>query len=345
MPDTANVGATQVKSSSFHLARSSTFKMETERTWDVRYGDHSAVSGIVGTDVVSMPGFEVRKQTVQVALHLPAQFPEDKAGVFGLAFSPLNTVQKDGKPDPQRPLLDNMIQQNLLPKDAQLFTSALYGQGAQGKKSFFTFGMIDQDLVQSSGERITWAPIDSSGGYWMFPSEGAMVNGKMIPLPGNKAVADTGTSLTLVSDEVCDALYKEIEGALYSEETQGFLIPTCIRPDQLPNISLAVGGRLFSIQKEDLLFAPVGTKYWYGGVQSRGLSTFDILGTTFLRSIYTVSFVLAYADGEPRLTHLQIWDQGNSRFGAVPKIEESQTPFPTPPPSSNGGQGSESPEH
>lgn len=41
-------------------------------------------------------------------------------------------------------------------------------------------------------------------------------------------------------------------------------------------------------------------------MQSRGSNPFDILGDAFLKSVYA------------------IWDQGNQRFGAVPKIEKTQ---------------------
>lgn len=214
-------------------------------------------------------------------------------GVLGLAFRQLNTVQKHGRPDPQRPPVDNMIHHNVLPTDAQLFTCALYSHKSEATRSFFTFGWIDQDLVEASSKAISWATVDSSQGYWMFPSEYAIVNGKMIPYCGNRAVADTGTSITLVSDEVCDALYGQIDGAFYSYGDQAFLVPMSIKPEQLPNFSIAVGDNHFAIQKHDLLFAPVNDTYWYGGVQSRGQSTFDILGATFLKSIYAVSCGLA----------------------------------------------------
>ena len=50
-----------------------------------------------------------------------------------------------------------------------------------------------------------------------------------------------------------------------------------------------VGGQEFAIPKESLAFADVGDGTWYGGVQSRGDMTFDILGDSFLKGIYAVS--------------------------------------------------------
>lgn len=80
-------------------------------------------------------------------------------------------------------------------------------------KSFYTFGNYDQSVVKASGQEIAWTPIDSSEGFWMFDSSSAIVNGKTLKLSGNKAMADTGTTLMLVSDEFCKAIYSAIDGA------------------------------------------------------------------------------------------------------------------------------------
>lgn len=96
------------------------------------------------------------------------------------------------------------------------------------------------------------------------------------------------------------------EVSRYDEQQQGYLFPTSVTADQLPDFSVAVGDKQFTIQKEDLAFAVAEEGYWYGGVQSRGDNEFDILGDVFLKSVYA------------------IWDQGNTRFGLVPKIEKTQ---------------------
>lgn len=51
----------------------------------------------------------------------------------------------------------------------------------------------------------------------------------------------------------------------------------------------------------------------YGGIQSRGDMSFDILGDTFLKSVYAV------------------FDQGNTRFGCVQRAEPNQNLTPPPP--------------
>lgn len=215
-------------------------------------------------------------------------------GLLGLAFSMLNTVQDGDEADPQATPLENLIKQNLIPNETALFTSAFYSsRDADTSKSFYTFGFIDQELVNKSGEQIFWVEIDNSDGFWAFSSESVSINGESIPTSSNTAIADTGTTLALMSDEVVDALYAQIPGATYDWVNQGYIFPISTTLADLPAFQVAIGEKEFLIQKEDLAFAPTDDgKSWYGGVQSRGGLPYDILGDTFLKSIYAVSCYL-----------------------------------------------------
>lgn len=83
---------------------------------------------------------------------------------------------------------------------------------------------------------------------------------------------------------------------------QGWVFPTSTDKSTLPTVSFAVGSQLFAISPADLAFQDVGDGTTYGGIQSRGDMTFDILGDVWLRSVYA------------------IFDQGNTRFGAVSRV-------------------------
>jgi len=291
----------------FNSSKSSTWKAGTNQTWQIQYGDGSTASGDVGYDTVNIGGVTVKSQAVELAKTLSAQFAQGSGdGLLGLAWPSINTVMTNGASDPQSTPVANMISQGDIPADAQLFTGALYSYRDTGDSSFYTFGYIDQSLVTASGQEVEWTPIDNSQGFWMFPSTASTINGQTTTQSGNTAIADTGTTLCLVSDEVCEALYNQIPGASYNEEYQGYIIPNTVTVDQLPTFSVSVGDNQFVIQKEDILFSAADSSNWYGGVQSRGDNPFDILGDVFLKSIYA------------------IWDQGNTRFGAVPKLQPTQ---------------------
>ncbi|KFX86643.1 hypothetical protein V490_08975 [Pseudogymnoascus sp. VKM F-3557] len=297
----------------FDPKHSSTFKPQKNSTWKISYGDKSSASGIVGTDNLMMGGLTIKNQAVQLANRLSSEFVGATGdGILGLAWGHVNTVTPKQVATP----VANMIAQAHIPKSSELFTAYLGSwrdaDDEDKGESFYTFGYIDEETVKKSGEDIYWTPIDNAQGFWMFDSQSATVNGKTVQQRGNNAIADTGTTLALVSDETCKAIYDAIPGSAYDYFNQGYIYPADTTEDQLPVVTFAVGGKHFAIQKEDLGFAPVGNGMVYGGIQSRGTMTFDILGDTFLKGMYA------------------IFDQGNKRFGAVKRIDTTTNlVFPT----------------
>lgn len=287
--------------SSFDPEKSSTWKALPGYTWSIGYADKSAASGNVGTDVINLGGLSVENQAVELAQKLTKSFIEGTGdGLLGLGWPSINTIHKNGTPDPQATVVTNMISQKDIPVGSELFTSAFYSSRDSGDpESFYTFGWIDQDLVKASGKEIAcgwqWGPltagtpIDNSKGFWQFPSTTATINGKKTQRKGNTAIADTGTTLALLSDDVVDALYAAIPGAKYSNVQQGYIFPIKSDPAKLPKFSVAVGDTEFVIQPEDFAFTPVDDVSWYGAIQSRGNNKFDILGDAFLKSVYAVS--------------------------------------------------------
>lgn len=233
-----------------------------------------------------------------ITTQLSDQFVQSTGdGLLGLAFGSINTVKnKLGVPEPAATPVENMIAQKDIPKESQLFTSAFYSDRDKNPDSFYTFGFIDRDLVGDN--EIHWTRIDKSEGFWMFPSTTYSVKGRSYTQAGNKAIADTGTTLCLISDEACEALYKHIPGAKYDNQNQGWVFPLSTKVEDMPEFRIDVGGKEFVIQAEDLAFAPADEENWYGGVQSRGDNEFDILGDTFLKSCYAVSPIL---DGSTKI--------------------------------------------
>jgi hypothetical protein len=278
----------------FDATKSSTFKTTAGATWKIGYGDGSNASGDVGTDNISLGGLTVTGQSIERAKQMSTSFVSGAgSGLLGLAWGSINTVQ----PKPVKTPVDNMIDDKTIPQSAQLFTAYLgsWRDSAEADKdqSFYTFGYIDQNVLKASNNaQLSYAPVDNSQGFWQFQSFSYSINGKTIQRSGNTAIADTGTTLALVADDVCKAIYAAIPGAKYDSANQGYIFPIKTTADKLPDVAFAVGSKLFHVQKEDLGFADAGNGMVYGGIQSRGNLTFDILGDTWLKGIYAVSFVL-----------------------------------------------------
>lgn len=291
-------------------------------TWQIQYGDSSSASGSVGTDVVKIGSTTVQSQAVELAQKLSPQLLSQSTsnGLLGLAFSNLNTV----KPRPVQTPLENMITQKDISADEELFTCYL-GSYKDAKdpdrgQSFYTFGSIDQSALQASGQELQYTPIDSSRGYWMFNSPSVVINGEQFDLPNNQAVADTGTTLLMVSDAVCEQFYGQIPGAEYSEDDQGWVFPVDTSSDDLPDFSVAVGTYQIVIDKEHFGFAPsVNQAMTFGGIQVCGRSRIQHLWRCLPAKCLRSRSVPCGHHFRSRCS--QVFDGGNMRFGVVQRAD------------------------
>lgn len=293
-------------------------------SWQISYGDGSSASGIVVTDSLTIGDITVNHQAIECAQRLSPSFQSSAGdGLLGLAMGNINTVLPQRVQTP----VENMITQKHITNP--LFTAYLgsWRDAAEDDKgeSFYTFGYIDQAVLRHSHvSEPYYAPlVNPEQGFWKFASPSYTINGESFFRSGNAAIADTGTTLALVDDGVCEAIYAKIPGARYDYENQGYIFPTNTKEKDLPLVGFAVGteGKVFNCGKEDLLFAETKPGWTYGGIQSRGDLPFDILGDTWLKGIYAVSidplFLAVHAN-----KFMQIFDQGSMRFGAVQRIEK-----------------------
>lgn len=158
------------------------------------------------------------------------------------------------------------------------------------EQSFYTFGYVDQDAVTATGvSEPNYADVDSSQGFWQIRSTSATINGDTITRSSNTSIMDTGTTLCLVDDTLVDAVYKAIPGSKYDQSSQGYVFPSNISADDLPDVRLAIGDAMVAFQKEDLGFADAGNGMVYGSIQSRGSMDMDIYGDAVLKAMYAVS--------------------------------------------------------
>jgi hypothetical protein len=115
------------------------------------------------------------------------------------------------------------IMQDDIQEDQELFTRYLGSWGDEDEEakgeSFYTFGYIDQEVLDRCGvSEPHWVGIDTTRGFWQFASPFASINGKIIERGPNTAIADTGTTLALVSDDLCKKIYGAIPVANFDEK-------------------------------------------------------------------------------------------------------------------------------
>jgi len=257
----------------YNPAGSSTAAVANGETWSISYGDGSSASGNVYTDTVSVGGTVVTGQAVELAANISSSFAQDQSdGLLGLAFSSINTVT----PDQQKTFFAN-AEAGL---DAPLFAVDLK-KGAPGS---YDFGFIDSSKYTGD---ITYTNVDNSQGFWGFTASGYTVGSGAAVSENIPAIADTGTSLLLVPDDVVSAYYAQVGGATNDQSAGGYTIPC---DATLPDVSFNIGGYNAVVPGSYINYAPLqaGSSTCFGGIQSNSGIGQSIFGDVFLKAQFVV---------------------------------------------------------
>ncbi|OQD71361.1 hypothetical protein PENPOL_c001G10676 [Penicillium polonicum] len=265
----------------YEPSKSSTFEELPNSTFKIQYGDSSYANGGVGKDDVSIGGVKFAGQSFGLPTDISQTFADDTKsnGLVGLGFSSINTVT---------PKRQNTFFDNVAPSlDEPVFTVRLLSNGV----GEYEFGTVDPKKYQGVLANVS---VDSSNGFWQFDSaQYAIGEGSLHPITqAPQAIADTGTSLMMVSPEVAEAYYKEVHGGLYAKNANGYIFPC---NSSLPPLSVAVGPSYsVTIPGSFMNWSEVGTNtttgetVCYGGLQSSGSSTMAIYGDVFLKALFVV---------------------------------------------------------
>jgi hypothetical protein len=218
----------------------------TDSTFKITYGDNSGASGDVGSDTLSIGGVEVKEQAFGLPTDVTGSFVSDvdSNGLLGLGFKSLNTI----KPVAQNTFFDNVVSH----LDEPVFSVRLLSDGV----GEYEFGTIDHSKYQGVLANVS---IDSSKGFWQFNSaQYSIGGGDFTPVTDvTETIADTGTSLMLVSPDVAKAYYNKVDRAIYASNAGGYIYPCTAK---LPDLAVAIGTAYSATVPGSLInFAEVGT--------------------------------------------------------------------------------------
>ncbi len=101
----------------------------------------------------------------------------------------------------------------------------------------------------------------------------------------HQAIADTGTTLLMLPDEIVNAYYAQIPGAKLDPVQQGITFPCTAT---VPDLMLAIGNYMATVPGSLINFAPAGQGACFGGIQSAAKLPFAIYGDVFLKSQFVV---------------------------------------------------------
>ena len=212
-------------------SKSPTYHAVTGATFAVNYGDGSQTYGTVGTDTVEVGGISVQNQAIELPYAVSASFANDtnSNGILGLAFQSDNTI----KPTPQPTFFESAIPS----LQAPVFTANLKA----GTAGNYQFGFIDNTAYSGS---LHYTPVVNSAsatGLWAFNTN-----------PGaNVAIADTGSSLLLLDDDIVGAYWAPVPG--HTSDATGITFPC---DTQLPDFHIQLGDYTATIAGELINYAP-----------------------------------------------------------------------------------------
>lgn len=225
-------------------SKSTTYK-EVTGTFKISYGDSSSASGGLAQDTVDIGGATVTNQIFGLPTAVSSSFVEDtnSNGLVGLGFSSINTFN----PGPQKTFFDNIAAD----LEEPVLTARLRSNGV----GEYEFGKIDSSKYTGALVNVS---VDSSAGFWQFEAGYfAVGSGSLQKVTQvTKAIADTGTSLMLVSPDVVTAYYAQVQHAAYSTGVGGWIYPCSA---SLPSLTVALGDKYQATIPGSLVnFAEVG---------------------------------------------------------------------------------------
>ncbi|KAK6508861.1 Type I transmembrane sorting receptor [Arthrobotrys musiformis] len=274
----------------YNPSKSSTWNKLAKFSWSISYADGSGASGDVGTDKVTIGSSTVNTQIVEIAKTVSSSFISgSNDGLIGLAYGKLNTVS----PVQAKTWFENILSS----LSNKLFTATLY----HNKSGSYDFGYIDSKKYTGS---IKYSSISTKNGWWEFPSKNYKVGSTTYSNPTSATgIADTGTTLLLVSSAAAKAYYSTIPKAQANSQVGGYILP-CANGSSLPAFYVSVGSNLASVSGANIIYGSSlgtigGVSYCFGAIQPISGSQY-IFGDVFFKQNFAV------------------FDYGRTRFGFAP---------------------------
>jgi hypothetical protein len=256
------------------------------------------VSGLVFNDTINIGGIVFESLAIGAA-NFVGQFifnsPLD--GLIGLSLA-ADTIAPGVTPTILQSLLQN-------PEFQQPVFTCLLTRPSE-PPGFFTFGYINETLSQP-GVQFTEVPTIAAQapGFWNLVSDYAILNGNLIPRPGNQAFIDTGTPGILLESGLVAEIYGLLNG-YFNVTLQSWVFPPNVT--NFPSLTLPIGNTNITLTPPDFALGTTDTGLISGSIQEKGDSGPDIFGTSWLNNVYAVF-------------DLGLTGPGIVRIGVVPRAE------------------------
>ncbi|KAL9580769.1 MAG: hypothetical protein Q9212_004295 [Teloschistes hypoglaucus] len=277
---------------------SPTFKQIPGQNFNILYADGESLSGIVGTEDVTLAGITVKNQEIALVDYAAWSGDNFTSGVIGLAF-PSITSSFNGS-DPLKdtpadaleysPLFTSMYQQG---KVAPVFSLAI----ARGEESggFLALGGLppvqhdayfaSTPILPSLRRPGNTNAAQSKLQYYTVTLEGVHYQDTFEKV-NVRADVDSGTSLIFLPSRLASKINQLFDPpAQYDIYSGEYQISCDAKP---PDFGILVGGHTFSINPKDLVVKTQNNGGCITGITNGGLNHPAVLGDVFLRNVLAV---------------------------------------------------------
>ncbi len=148
-------------------------------------------------------------------------------------------------PQQQTTFFDTAINEGVLA--SPVFTADL----KKGTPGSYDFGFIDSSKYTGD---ITYTPVNTANGFWEFTGTGYGVGSGSFRSTDIDGIADTGTTLLLLDDDIVSAYYDQVDGAEYDNSQGGYTFDCSA---DLPDFVLGVADAKFTVPGSFINYAPV----------------------------------------------------------------------------------------
>ncbi|KAK3990729.1 aspartic peptidase domain-containing protein [Cladorrhinum sp. PSN332] len=259
------------------IENSTTAKRVRGAVWSITYGDSSSAWGNVYTDHIDLGGIIVHNAVVESAMDVsPLLSAEPNLnGLFGLAYGLRSETT------PRQPTVLSTLLKQL---DQHVFTVDLKYHSPDGA---YTFGYIDENRHI---DEIQYTPLKPDAEFWEFNFTGVHVGGQNVwYLAQWRAIADTGTTLILLSHDIAQLYYSAVPSARQDRKLGGLWVFDCDSPP-LPDFEVGLAnGWVGTVPGKFMNYTTINdnSTLCMGGLQEIE-HDFGILGDVFLKAVYAI---------------------------------------------------------
>ncbi|GFO43134.1 cathepsin d [Plakobranchus ocellatus] len=240
------------------------------------------VLGFQSKDTVTMAGLSVKNQIFGEAMLESDIFLETVAdGILGMGFSSISQMEEPT-------VFDNMLDQGLLQSPVFSFYLSSHKKTPGGAGSVLTLGGTNPDLFTGN---LTFVDVTFAE-MWQFKMDGVKIpdKGESFCKEGCNAIVDSGSALIIGPQEQTDKLNRKLGGSLH-RYMPGMWVFKCNRISRMPDVEFIVNGTPLTLTSEEYVVEHDGfcLSIFYGRKKfPRGTDPSWVLGTTFMRTYYTV---------------------------------------------------------